>query len=455
VYESGRDGQLTQTIGMSAAAVFYNLAMLPGWQKWKPTYRYATIESVDYASNTANISLHAATSTQQGLDINAHSDYTDVAVEYMNCNAAAFEVGDDVLVKFVAQDKDAPIIIGFKNNPKPCKEYLLIRCYDTYSTNPEWNFDECFVYDLDNDKVAESIPDGFGGYLTFPASLEAIEYWLENSVEVASNDDYKSRKYEDLVININTPTDEEDILCADTFFHNEVNWSINSILDWSYVADWEIFEAECWNDVYAVLAKNRQDTYNDSYARVGTYGCSIDYTESESDVWEFVLPTGSTDIFTSNYDIRIIGAKTDSIDSSVVFSECSFVENNLAYYAGELIPPIFRSWHLKTDKLYLFSNAVSWGTSTNGDPGDCANSCAEPYPNTGEHINGEWDYKVFFNMSYSAEGIDESAPENAINVESINSFLESVYEKYKTNGFPADSHTGPTLRVRQQYSIRR
>lgn len=117
-YDPARDGQLTPTMAMSPASAFYNLAMLPGWQKWKPTYRYGTITTID--GDTADVSLDAATSSQQSLGVNQASTLTDVPVEYMSCNGAAFDVGDEVLVKFTGQDWAVPAVVGFKSNPKEC-----------------------------------------------------------------------------------------------------------------------------------------------------------------------------------------------------------------------------------------------------------------------------------------------------------------------------------------------
>jgi len=45
---------------------------------------------------------------------------TAVSVEYMNCNAAAFMDGDEVIVEFTNQDFSQPKVIGFKDNPNDC-----------------------------------------------------------------------------------------------------------------------------------------------------------------------------------------------------------------------------------------------------------------------------------------------------------------------------------------------
>lgn len=126
-YNKGRDGQLTPTMGQPASGAFYNLAMLPGWQKWKPLFRYATIDSIDSENDTADITLDAAKSSQQNLNINQTATLSGVDVDYMDCNAGAFEEGDAVLVLFDGQDWGNPKIIGFKEEPKPCSSPFFIR----------------------------------------------------------------------------------------------------------------------------------------------------------------------------------------------------------------------------------------------------------------------------------------------------------------------------------------
>jgi len=118
VYVQATDGQLAPTAAMSAAGAFYNIAMLPGWQKWKPTYRYATIDSI--SGDKADITLELAHSSQQDLYINQADTLTNVPIEYMTCNGGAFSEGDEVLVKFTGQNWIAPKIVGFKDNPQSC-----------------------------------------------------------------------------------------------------------------------------------------------------------------------------------------------------------------------------------------------------------------------------------------------------------------------------------------------
>lgn len=119
-YDSTRDGQLQPSIASTPAATFYNLAMLPGWQKWKPTYRYGVILNIDTDANTCDVKLDEVESSQQNLNINQELNLTGISVSYMSCDSIAFEDGDSVLVKFEGQTWDGAQVVGFKDNPKPC-----------------------------------------------------------------------------------------------------------------------------------------------------------------------------------------------------------------------------------------------------------------------------------------------------------------------------------------------
>ncbi|WP_319577671.1 hypothetical protein [uncultured Desulfobacter sp.] len=126
-YVAAEHGQLTPTMAHTAAGAFYNLAMLPGWQKWKPTFRYGIISNIDTDAHTCDVNIDAATSSQQELEINQGTALSDVPIKYMNCDSIAFEDGDTVLVKFENQDWGSPKVIGFKEKPKPCSVGFYIR----------------------------------------------------------------------------------------------------------------------------------------------------------------------------------------------------------------------------------------------------------------------------------------------------------------------------------------
>lgn len=172
---SAGDGALLARELMTPEQAFFNAAILPGWQKWMPTFRTGTITAVDSDNDTADVSLDAATSSAQGLGVNQTSSLSGVPVEYMECNAAAFEVGDPCVVRFDGQRWDAPRVVGFAREPKPCyfwPEYVtvsipnrfqpeVISQFDTglrsYAVDPlAWPHNTCTPYTLST--LSDHIP---------------------------------------------------------------------------------------------------------------------------------------------------------------------------------------------------------------------------------------------------------------------------------------------------------
>lgn len=118
-------GELAAREVQSPGQVFFNAAILPGWQKYKPTYRRGVITSLNFETDKANVTLAADDkSSAQALGINQAAELVAVPVEYMTCNASAFAVGDACVVKFKDQDWAQPRVVGFVDNPKPCATVL-------------------------------------------------------------------------------------------------------------------------------------------------------------------------------------------------------------------------------------------------------------------------------------------------------------------------------------------
>lgn len=139
---SNSDGNMFARELQSASQVYYNAALLPGWQKFQPTYRTGQITEINRADDTCSVRLDTATSSAQGLNINQDSLLTDVPIEYMSCNAAAFEVWDDVVVQFEGQNWENPKVIGFVDNPKACgpaRIFFLVEGVNkvNYGDNPD------------------------------------------------------------------------------------------------------------------------------------------------------------------------------------------------------------------------------------------------------------------------------------------------------------------------------
>ena len=162
------DGYMTARAVQSAEQVFYNAAILPGWQKYAPTFRTGTISNIDYDNDTCTVTLDSAVSTAQSLGINQATLLEGVEVEYMNCNAKAFDNGDKVVVQFVGQSWSSPKVIGFVSNPKPCgPAYIAFR--------------------VDNDPAA-TYNSGYGDIVTWgePNDDEITSYPLQSMVQYTS-----------------------------------------------------------------------------------------------------------------------------------------------------------------------------------------------------------------------------------------------------------------------------
>jgi len=120
-YDPVRDGQLFPTLGMTAAQVFYNFAMLPGRQKWRPIFRLGWTTETDSGSALA-VTLDKHPSRAQGLDIEQANTLTNVPIDYMSCehNDAMFP-WSWVVVQFDNHRFENPRIIGFAGGPRPCE----------------------------------------------------------------------------------------------------------------------------------------------------------------------------------------------------------------------------------------------------------------------------------------------------------------------------------------------
>ena len=126
-YLKPRDGQMFHRQGMSPEQAYFNAAILPGVQRWRPQYRIGTLVSVDQGNDTCSLNLQSEDSSAQKLIIDPPVINTltlgGVPIEYMNCNALPFEVGDRVLVEFSGRDWTQPRVIGFESEPRECPCY--------------------------------------------------------------------------------------------------------------------------------------------------------------------------------------------------------------------------------------------------------------------------------------------------------------------------------------------
>lgn len=126
-YQAGRDGMLMPREIMSPEQAFLAAALLPGWQKFRPTYRVGTLTSVDHDTHTCNVTLDPARSSAQQLDINPAVSLIGVPINYMTCHSRVFEPADRVVVEFQNQQPGAARVIGFESRPKTCMVWPEVR----------------------------------------------------------------------------------------------------------------------------------------------------------------------------------------------------------------------------------------------------------------------------------------------------------------------------------------
>lgn len=173
-YDAVRDGQIFPLMSTTPAATFYNLALLPGWQKWRPQYRLGEITAIDTDADTCDVALDEEKSSAQDLDVNQAPALYGIPVEYMTCNAAAFAVGDRVLVEFGGRDWEQPVVIGFESEPQPCSLYckILLNGHDcTRSHTVRFVQGETVASATTDTAGVVAVPDGIAINQSFYAEL--------------------------------------------------------------------------------------------------------------------------------------------------------------------------------------------------------------------------------------------------------------------------------------------
>ena len=126
-YVAARDGILAPVVPGAPASYARNTVLLPGRQRWLPRHRIGTIVAVSGDSCVVTLADQRSSRQQlptvpleggplEGDPVTLH----DVPIEYMDCNGAAFEAGDRVMVTFPAQTWESARVVGFYSNPRPC-----------------------------------------------------------------------------------------------------------------------------------------------------------------------------------------------------------------------------------------------------------------------------------------------------------------------------------------------
>lgn len=137
-YTPSRDGMLRPIVTMSPAQAFVNYVTLPGAGKWAPRYRTGVVSAIDTDLNTADIDVDSTPSSHQALETNQAPVLSGIPVVYMECHAAAFEVGDHVVIEFEGQDWLSARVIGFVSHPVPCAAGFYCKTADARYLHLRW-----------------------------------------------------------------------------------------------------------------------------------------------------------------------------------------------------------------------------------------------------------------------------------------------------------------------------
>ncbi len=162
------DGALTERAVTLPGAAYFNVAILPGWQAFMPTYRWGTLASIDWDADTCTVELAPATSSAQRLSVNRQDVLYEVPISYMSCNARAFSLGDNVVVS-LGGSWSTPTVIGFVSDPLICppkkKSSVGTGTYPCCAeiTDVDWTFANSFDYGkapFQYEMVSGSLPNG-------------------------------------------------------------------------------------------------------------------------------------------------------------------------------------------------------------------------------------------------------------------------------------------------------
>jgi hypothetical protein len=120
------DGNLRARELLSPEQAYWNVSALPGWQKHKPMFRTGVLTAVNNDADVGTVDLDHAASSAQSLDVNARQTLVDIPIDYMDCDAQPFDVGDRVVVEFGPGGWDDATVIGFVDTPRQCCDTELL-----------------------------------------------------------------------------------------------------------------------------------------------------------------------------------------------------------------------------------------------------------------------------------------------------------------------------------------
>jgi len=286
------DGELRMRALMTAPQAYYNVAILPGWQKFKPTYRSGVITAIN--GDTADVALDEAKSSSGGIadiglaniefDVNQTSTLTNVPIVYQDCNGTAFEVGDAVVVQFMAQSWSAPRIIGFLSNPRQCGPWFVIS-----KTLAELYLPDTALYPITATPASNEAYFGLGGKY-HPNTWKANNNYGGDRVWIGANKKVVTWRaggdpfmYPYVVYN-NTVID-----CATPEFYAHYNIISANGTRYNFPNGWTLFRRGFVIAGAAIYVENNEDVlyfvcYNNSYNNTEIIYSAIGYPYDKYDI---------------------------------------------------------------------------------------------------------------------------------------------------------------------------
>ena len=392
VYSSARDGQLQDAIASTPAGTFYNWAMLPGWQKWMPIIRWGVLTALDTDNDLCTVTLDAAVSSAQGLNINpTDTVLTSVPIEYMECNSIAFENDDRVVVEFENQSWDSPKVIGFETEPRICATadvYVVV----VFNTTQAWTYQTRYwVWNLPRNSLAH-VTDAEGAAMTQPLTYaEVTAFMFRQGVSEGGFAGAFGKAFVSTEIGAwleDEPTGELSHLCAmdggDFYNHSTIPVALSGVTfaDWGtytrnihnrILPSYQIsFDADggdsCFVMDYADGGGTRNyqyDTYDyDHYDFVGNYlytEYDIEYIRSYDKYdyknLEIQTPLGITNSFTLNQIINYETPEGEHTGLDAVYRTSNTSLTRVKYYPDLA----FRKDAFLTSFIVSYCIASVWG----------------------------------------------------------------------------------------------
>ena len=310
------------TIASGGPAVAYNIMSLAAFQKWKPRYRPAVISTIDKTANTCRITFngeqeYSSSTGEFGKKFSLYQGTTldDVPIEYMTCDAKAFEAGDNVIVMF-SGEWSTPKVIGFIDNPKFCSQP-----FEIFTVSGEVTVTDEFTYPIEGKNIPVGDPptlvDRYGGLVTAVDSeilngqeLSVLELRTSSGSVVGSITSTASYTIND---------DSDGTLGYQTDWRRSLNHTVIANITFNY------------NDETIVInGRNYRDYLDEGYYATEPVSCPITSSNRSDDI-NNILSIGVNEdgnMFYT-YSLKILNALVETVTTGTITIVNGVEEDNI------------------------------------------------------------------------------------------------------------------------------